>query len=267
MIEHKRHTIKYKVELCTEGLILSKKERLHLIDQGRGFAVVIMVIYHMVYDIIEIFGLNFPLFFSPVVNMARDLVVCLFLILAGGSTNLSRNNLKRGLKVFGIAIGLSFASIIVGMPIMFGILHIMGICMILSVMLQPILIKVNPNILNPILIIVFILTFNVRKGYVGVGDLFTINIPESIYQYDWIYSIGFPNSSFISYDYFPMLPWAFMFMLGISLGRNWKTNPNPILKKSYLPTLSVIGSHTLIIYVAHQPILYVLIYGLSLIIN
>ena len=52
---------------------LEKGQRVYLIDEIRGFAILCMVIYHGVYDLLAIFGISFPFFFSPLMNGSPDL--------------------------------------------------------------------------------------------------------------------------------------------------------------------------------------------------
>ena len=71
------------------------------------------------------------------------------------------------------------------------------------------------------------------------------------------------TSGFYSADYFPMLPWFGYFLLGASLG--------PLLypeRRSFLPKLSTdrrfrpvlfAGRHSLLFYLFHQPVIYLLL--------
>ncbi len=70
-------------------------------------------------------------------------------------------------------------------------------------------------------------------------------------------SPGLPSASFFSGDYFPLIPWFFLFLAGYWGG--------PLLLQSklfaniqhwQLPALNWIGRHTLALYMLHQPVIY-----------
>ena len=59
---------KHLVERGNCSATAKKGQRVYLIDEIRGFAILCMVIYHGVYDLLAIFGISFPFFFSPLMN-------------------------------------------------------------------------------------------------------------------------------------------------------------------------------------------------------
>jgi len=77
------------------------------------------------------------------------------------------------------------------------------------------------------------------------------------------YVFGFPEPGFESADYFPLLPWFFVFMLGAWFGIYVKERrlPERFFTQS-VPVLPWFGRHSLLIYLIHQPVLY----GLTLLI-
>ena len=61
------------------GEIKSKSKRVGLLDELRGFAILCMVVYHAMYDLKYIFGVDVPIFFDGWFNVIRDISqVCLF---------------------------------------------------------------------------------------------------------------------------------------------------------------------------------------------
>ena len=65
--------------------------------------------------------------------------------------------------------------------------------------------------------------------------------------------LGFPPAGFYSSDYFPLLPWLFLFWVGYYLWlliRSWK----PLQRK--VPVFSALGRLCLPVYVVHQPVCY-----------
>ena len=107
--------------------------RIHLMDELRGFAVVCMVFYHAFYT------LSSPSRLAMVQGSAQLLpacraVVCRSVYFSSGiASNLSRSNLKRGLKLLAVALVVSAVTILVvpSEPVYFGIPHLLSISMIL----------------------------------------------------------------------------------------------------------------------------------------
>jgi uncharacterized membrane protein len=106
-------------------------KRIQLIDGLRGIAVVLKVIHHFLYDLVYFIGINRLWFDNPVFNFLHYIFAGLFILLSGVSSRFSRSNTKRGLKVIGIAILLTVVTYLMDMPIIFGILHFLGVCMVL----------------------------------------------------------------------------------------------------------------------------------------
>lgn len=85
--------------------------------------------------------------------------------------------------------------------------------------------------------------------------LFTEGIPGAI-----LTAVGFPMKDFFSTDYFSLIPWFFLFRAGFYLhrimkGRGWFSSP---VFHCRIPLLNRMGEHSLLIYMLHQPVLYLL---------
>ena len=79
-----------------------ENKRVWLLDEVRGLSILLMVIYHFFYDIVVLYGVNIPLFYSPGLNMLRDFFAGVFIFISGTACRFSRNNLKRGVQCFGL---------------------------------------------------------------------------------------------------------------------------------------------------------------------
>ena len=79
---------------------MEKKVRYYLIDSIRGFAIVNMVLYHLLYDMVYMFGFDMPFFRSEGAFIWERIVCSAFILLSGMCWHFSRNSLKRGLVVF-----------------------------------------------------------------------------------------------------------------------------------------------------------------------
>ena len=73
----------------------------------------------------------------------------------------------------------------------------------------------------------------------------------------WLYPLGLTAPGFHSADYFPLLPWFFLFLIGTVFG-GWclAHRDNRILTAPLPGPLTWPGQHSLLIYVLHQPVLY-----------
>ena len=73
----------------------------------------------------------------------------------------------------------------------------------------------------------------------------------------WLYPVGFMYQGFSSADYFPLMPWLFLFIMGTVLG-GWclKNRENRILTAPLPAPMTFLGRHSLLIYLIHQPVLY-----------
>ena len=80
--------------------------------------------------------------------------------------------------------------------------------------------------------------------------------PDALYETNWLAPLGFHNASFLSADYFPLLPWAFVFAAGTFIGRWAARGQFPKwMYPSRVPPLSWMGRHALILYIVHQPVI------------
>ena len=237
------------------------KTRIHLLDEIRGFCVFCMVFYHAFYTVGYFFnwtwGLQLLNFFTP----AEPFFAGTFIFISGISSNLSHSNIERGSKLFFISYIVtlvSYAAVGNTAVIRFGILHMLSICM----MLYGILTKVNKLIplwigfaINAVL---FVLTMNISTGHTfGIPNIWNITVPAWLYQTDFLYPLGFPSSGFISSDYFPLLPWLFVFFAGGFFGRLAVQKKFPKFSyKKHIPFFSLMGRYALIIYLLHQPVIF-----------
>ena len=82
-------------------------------------------------------------------------------------------------------------------------------------------------------------------------------LPEALYANDITALFGFPGPDFYSTDYFPLIPWFFLYVTGWFLYRIFERRGwLGIFSKPRVPVLGFVGRHTLPIYMAHQPVIY-----------
>ena len=219
------------------------RRRFDVLDAWRTLAIVLMVAYHFLYDL-YIFGvISANQLFSAPLNVLERFICCSFILLAGASARFSRNNLRHGLVVLGAGLVVQIGAAAAGQTIRFGVLMLLGSSMVLWHFLGKGLQKL-PG-------------WSVAAGS---GVLFfaarwwtgrtAVSVP-------WLYPLGFTAPGFYSADYFPLLPWFFLFLTGTALG-GWclAHRENRLLTVSLPGALTWPGRHSLIIYVLHQPVLY-----------
>lgn len=243
-----------------------EKVRYHLLDEARGFAVLCMIFYHAFYTMANMFSIPFSQtlldFFTP----AEPFYAAFFIFLSGVCCQLTRSNLKRGLKLALVSLALTAVTLflprigISGTEIYFGILHLLSVGMILVGLTNKVIKKVPPLLGAIIFLILFFVFYNIKKGYLGFGD-FSLDLPKYLYTNNNLFFLGFATSDFFSADYFPILPWIFMFLCGAFIGLYAPAGKFPaFLSKRFIPPLSFLGRHALIIYILHQPIIYGILY-------
>lgn len=239
-------------------------ERYSLFDIVRAIAIINMTLYHFLYDINIIFG-KYEDWWRQSHIMFWEFCICTtFIIISGISWNLGKNNLKRGiwLNILGILFTIITAAIIPNEIIIFGILSFMGCADLIVIAFDKILRKINPFIGVIASVFFFLLAYkNLWKGYIGIGKLVILDIPNFFYNKVFLVPFGFRHSGFYSSDFFPIMPWIFMYILGYYL---WKITEKHKPKILFLniPILSYIGKKSLIIYIVHQPVCFFLAYAI-----
>ncbi len=240
-------------------------KRIHLMDELRGFAVFCMVFYHGFYTLAFLMGQSWGEWLYRFFMPAEPWFAGLFIFIAGISSNLTHSNLVRGVKLLGAALLVTLATAI-AVPeelIVFGILHFLSVCMIAFGLLQLLRRRLGrteepPFRLWPVVVcaVLFIVTRYLASGYLQIPFLLRVFLPSGWYQ-AWLAPLGLPGPGFSSADYFPLLPWCFVFAAGTVVGRLAKAGKFPAWTyPSRVPFFSFLGRHALLIYVLHQPVIY-----------
>lgn len=253
----------------------SDKNRIFFIDELRGFSILCMIFYHAFYLFDSFFAWDwadkFFNFFMPV----QPLFAGIFIFLCGISCTFSRNNLKRGLILLGIALGFTFVTAVimpkmdfVGSEIYFGILHFLAISILIYALFSKFFSKISPIFGIILCAALYPFTSNVAKGVLNYGDLVSFKIPEMLYETDYLMPLGIYSESFFSADYFPLLPNFFIFLSGVFAGFIFAQKGYPEwAKKKRVPFFGFLGRYTLPIYVVHMPVIYALGFIITMFIN
>lgn len=234
--------------------------RVGLLDELRGFAIICMVVYHAMYDLKYLFGVDVPIFFDSWFDIIQSIFAGLFIFISGTVCRYSRSNLKRGVQCFFLGMILTFVTpFFTDGTIYFGILHFLGISMMIFGLTEKILDRLPALVGIIICGILFAITYSVQRGFIGITGLFEWRLPEILYKIGVLFPFGFYNSTFMSLDYFPLLPWLFLFLAGSYFGI-WAKNGS--LPKFFYPVhikwLAAVGRYTIWIYMLHQPVVYLI---------
>ncbi len=252
------------------GNVIKKNSsgRIWQIDAFRGIAIVMMIIFHIIYDITYFGDYDSSLYPEFWWYFAR-LTASFFLIIVGVSLTLSYNKVKdtksiwdirqkyigRGLKIFGwgLIITLFTALFLDEGMIIFGILHCIGISIIMAYPL------IKYRYLN-----LFIATICIACGF--YLSRFTFDFNELLW-------LGFRPHNLYSFDYVPLLPWFGLVALGLFIGNtlSFSTTEEKLVKtrRPLIPrvakALCFLGRNSLMIYLVHQPLLILMLHGLGII--
>lgn len=231
--------------------------RYHLIDAIRGFALINMLAYHFCYDIFMMNSVDRGWCSYPWVVVWERFICISFIIISGIAVNFSKNVYKRGLiiNLFGFIITAVTVIVIPQEAVWFGILNLLGCSMIITQLFRKLLDKISPFIGFFISLILFSFSYGIPYRYLGIFGIRLIRLPDILYSTNIFALIGFPSASFRSTDYFPLIPWVFMFVLGYFL---WKCIVKfglfYVFKKNIF-FLSAVGRYSIWIYMIHQPVL------------
>jgi uncharacterized membrane protein len=217
------------------------KQRNDWLDLWRSLAVLTMLVFHAALDL-ELFGvLPAGTMETPLAVVVRYLGGGSFILISGMLVLRARNGLRRGFTVLCLGLAVAVVTALVGLPVKFGILQLIGLCMLLCTALR----RPLGSSRGPALALAFALLFAV-SWYATAR----IRLP-----WDWLFPLGFRSASFFSADYWPALPWGFLYLLGTQL------TPRPERERAgeraRLPAaLTFLGRRSLVIYLVHQPFFY-----------
>lgn len=225
------------------------KQRIWELDAARGLCVLGMVIIHFIYDLSSLYGL-FPMPNNPIYVILKDWGGILFLLISGICVTLGKRPVKRGLLVF--CCGLAVTAVTVGMYLLglsgkgiiiyFGVLHCLGVCM----MLWPLLNRLPKWALA---------VLGVSLAAVGLYFMYGLRVDSP-----FLFPFGLMRWDFVSSDYFPILPNLGYFLIGAFLGKTLYAKKESLFPKANTKNLFIRfflwwGKMSLPVYLLHQPLI------------
>lgn len=236
---------------------METKHRFIELDIIRGITIIAMIFLHLLWDLdfFQVYPLDNGIYqINKIVAFSFLFIVGICLSITNGRKTPCQQ-LKRGLWIFDVGMGLTVITLVFmpDKPILFGVLHCIGLSIILSI---PFL-----YIKKHIVYICAMAGTAITATGLLIGSIITEN--PTILQL----IIGMHQSDLWKHtiDYFPLLPWFGIVLFGIVIGsvlykdgkRQFKI-PQFIQNKS--PAMvSYLGRHSLTVYLAHQPILIIII--------
>lgn len=235
-------------------------KRYQVLDHLRGIMLLNMIAYHGMWDLIYLFDQDFSWYSSYGSYVWQQSICWSFILISGFCWSLSRKKVKRGMMTLGSGVLITLVTLSV-MPenrVVFGILTLLGSCMLFMIPLEKILKRCPAYVGGSISGMLFVLSRNINAGYLGFANWEFMQLPKQLYHNLLTTYLGFPMPSFYSTDYFSIFPWSFLFITGYFLYRildekKWLR----YLEGKSMPKLEWIGRHSLMIYFVHQPILFV----------
>ncbi len=251
----------------SESPVAPRVSRYWEIDTLRGVAIVMMVIFHLMWDLVSFRILPDVVLYAGFWKYFQRTTAITFLLLVGISLTVSYRRAKerqspgdslftkffwRGLRVFGIGMGFTLIAWATGFGyVHFGILHLIGAAIILVYPLLP----------------YRWLNLGLWAGFYLLGGA----IARVYLPHNGLAWLGFHMRLYAPLDYFPLIPWLGVVLLGVFLGNTIYRQDGRLF---YLPDLShllpvrllqFLGRHSLVIYVIHQPILLAILYALGMV--
>ena len=234
-----------------------KSKRLEVIDLLRGITLISMIAYHAAWDLVYLFGVDWPFYRSFGGYVWQQSICWSFILLSGFCMTIGHHPVKRGLLVFACGAAVTGATWFF-MPssiVLFGILTFIGSAMLLGACLLWAIGDIKPPAALAaagFCFAAFMMTKPVNIGMLLTGQ----RLPAGWYKDLWSAYFGFPPGNFYSTDYFSLFPWLFLFLTGLFLGLASGPAVKKRLEKAPLHFLQSAGRHSLLIYMLHQPVLY-----------
>lgn len=230
--------------------------RYRLLDELRGLDLISMMLYHGMWDVVFLFGVT-QKWYTGLPGFVWQQSICwVFILLSGFCLPLGHHPFRRGAVVFGAG-ALVTAVTLLFLPedvVWFGVLTLLGSSMLLTAALDPLFRRVPPSAGVAVSALLFWVTYPTMNGFWNLPGR-RLALPQALYASWPTAYLGFMPKSFFSTDYFPLLPWLFLFWAGYFLHHLVGRERLAPLRRSVCPPLGWMGRHSLVLYLLHQPVI------------
>ena len=251
------------------------KDRAWELDFLRGIALIMMLFMHTSWDFRYEFGVDIFSYLEAdwFWSFVHPVIVVLFVGVSGICSTFSRSNVKSGLKILAATLVLNIGTLIIykvtGIPclIIFNVLSVLTCGIFLYALIAFIEKKTNanPNVANVIMGLI-----GLYIVIVGCNIHYMDNASDSLFFLPVGFDIaGTPPMA----DYMPLFPWLGVFLLGCVIGRTCYKDKKTLfagkgkVMSAVARPVECIGRHSLIIYLAHQPVIYALLFVIFLLVR
>ncbi len=247
-----------------------EKIRYYTLDVIRGFTLIHMIVYHTLWDIVNLFEKDWKWFWGIPGDLWQQYICWSFILISGFCVSLGKNTGRKAVILLLCGAVISAVTLII-MPddrVLFGVLTMIGSCTLFMIPVKSLLKRIHPYKGAAFCFLFFLFFQNINKGYLGFFKWKWILLPQSWYANLFTTYWGLPASDFYSSDYFSIFPWYFLFLTGYFLYQIWEKNHwLPLFTKVRNRPLEWIGKRSLIIYMIHQPIIYIILLCLQFLIR
>jgi uncharacterized membrane protein len=228
------------------------------IDTTRGIAIVMMILFHVLFDLTFLGIAPWP-GSAAFWRIFAATTATLFLFLVGLSFTLSAAHahrsmdntafflkyLKRGLGIFALGLAVTLVTwLYLGTGyVVFGILHLIG----LSIILAPLFYR-----------------YTWINLIAGTGIILLGLVAGDISGPAYLLWLGIHPVMFYSVDYTPLIPWFGVVLIGMFAGKSLYPEGKKILFTGMKPPVAArglmfLGRHSLLIYLLHQPVIILIL--------
>ena len=227
-------------------------DRIQAIDFIKGIDIILMVLFNYsitldYFKLIKIPSGNLYHYILPIS------IASIFIFMSGVTAYVSyeknkekliRRYLIRGMKLLFFAFLITLFTYVFVRPntIFFGILHFFAV----SSFLIPIFIKYHK--------------LNLIAGFSII--LSGIYLQQQTFNYPYLLWVGFVPQNFSTFDYFPIIPWLGVILLGVYYGRFIVETVETIkMEGRFSSIFKFLGQHSLTVYLIHQPLLIMFLFA------
>ena len=165
--------------------------RYRLLDTLRGFSLVSMILYHICWDLVHMYGFDWTWFMKTQGYLWQQSICWLFIFVSGFCQGLKRDErtlssaCKRGLVIMVSGLLVTAATLVFApeAKIIFGVLFFLGFSIMLTAWLGPLLRKIPAKaglLCSTILLFIF---RNINEGNLGFETIILCRLPDFLYEH------------------------------------------------------------------------------------